>query len=149
MSLRGNGFRVSKTPYVSGTPLVYITPTTEALPINAILKQGSTMGGAVGLALNSTYVTPTHIGLAATTGGTSIAIPCIRITPDVEFIVPMSSSETVISTTNVGNHVEFSSSGTSVVASATGTFKISAVYNTSAALAQYVKGYFVGLKSTV
>jgi hypothetical protein len=30
MSLRGSGFRVSKTQYVSGTPLEFITPTTEA-----------------------------------------------------------------------------------------------------------------------
>jgi hypothetical protein len=107
---------------------------------------GSTMGGSVGL--SGTTHLPNFIGVKATTGDTA-QIPCIKVTSDIEFIVPLSSSESAVSTTNVGNHVAVSSSGTSLVASATGVFKISAVYATSGAAYQFFKGYFVGAGSTI
>lgn len=144
--MRGNGFRVNSAAHSYGDPTEYITPTTQALPINSVLVQGSTMGGEVGLA--ATTNVPDFIGLRATTGGQTIDIPCIRVLPTVEFVVPLATSETVISTTNEGNHVSFATSGTAIVASATGTFVIRKVYNTSGADAQYFTGHFTPVAVT-
>lgn len=138
--MRGSGFRVNKAGYVYGQPLEFRTPTTEALPLYSVGQQGSTAGGNVGLC-NTTGI-PEFIIMQATTGSQATQIPVLRVLPGVEFIVPCASSETVVSTTNVGNYVAFATSGTAISPDSSGTFAISGVYNTSAANAQFFTGYF-------
>jgi len=141
MSLRGKGFRVNKTQYVSGTPLVYITPTTEVLPLNGLLRQGSTMGGALGTLGTTVPTKERFICMRATTGAQTL-IPFLRIDASYELIAPVASSETVISTTQIGQQVAFSSSGTCLCPATTGYFAISGVFNTSGVTAQYLTGRF-------
>lgn len=145
--IRGNGFRPNNTPTVSGTPLEYRTPSTEVLAFGEILKQGSTMGGALGHSDSTTPGIQRFIAVKATTGATT-PIPVIRLLPGMELIVPAASSETVVSTTQIGNFVAVSSSGTSICCATTGVFVISGVFNTSGASAQYFTGYFSGVAAT-
>ena len=144
---RGNGFRANKTPFVSGTPLDYIAATTEVLAFGQILKQGSTMGGAVGAGDSTTPGAAVFVGMRATTGATT-PIPVLRVFPGMELIVPAASSETAISTTQIGNHVAISSSGTCICAATTGKFVLSGVYSTSAVASQYFTGYFASIAAT-
>ena len=148
--MRGNGFRTNKSPYVYASPLEFISPSSEHLPLNSVLKQGSTMGGRVGLMTGTTYATPDFISASDVAAGSSAStIPVIRVKSDIELIVPQASSATVVSTTNIGNHVACCTSMTCVDTATTGVFVISGIYNTSAAAAQYFTGHFIAAGTTI
>lgn len=139
--MRGNGFRPYNSNTVNGTRLDYLTPTTEALAFGQIVCQGSTMGGAVGTLGTTVPTKQRFIAMKATTGATT-PIPCFRIGVMDELVAPAATSETVVSTTQIGQSIAFSSSGTCLCPATTGYFTISGVYNTSAVTGQYFTGYF-------
>lgn len=142
--VRGNGFRPHNTAEVNGTPLQFVKPTTEALAFGQIVYQGSTYGGAVGKAATTNVEKPKFIAFKATTGAQDL-IPVLRLGTGsyYELIAPAASSGTVVSTTNIGNYIAFSSSGTALVPATTGHFVVSGVFNTSSVTAQFFTGYFV------
>lgn len=142
--IRGRGFRPHNTAEVNGTPLQHIKPTTEVLAFGQIVFQGSTYGGAVGTANTTNVEKPKFIAFRATTGAQDL-IPVLRLGTGsyYELIAPVASSETVVSTTAIGNYIAFSSSGTSLSPGTTGHFVVSGVFNTSSVTAQYLTGYFV------
>jgi len=137
-----------RTPTKNGTPFEYLVPASS-FEFGAALKQGSTMGGKVGIMTGSTSYTPDFIGYAATTGAALPLIPCLRVEKTQEFICNTASSDAVISTTRIGDHVRLSSSGTAIVGTKAGTFVISGVYNTSDAKANTVTGHFVSVATTI
>lgn len=145
--IRGNGFRVNNTPVVNGTPIEHLKPSTEALAFGQIVCQGSTMGGALGTLGTTVPTKERFIALKATTGAQTLA-PFLRIDATYELIAPVASSETVISTTQIGQQIAFSSSGTALCPATTGYFVISGVFNTSAVTAQYLTGRFVTAVAT-
>lgn len=136
-----------KSLEVNGTPLEYIPSTTEVLAFGQALKQGSTMGGSVG-AMTGTTAKPQFIGFVATTGGTN-PIPVLRVTDQVEFVVNNASSVSAVSTTQKGLYFALSTSQTALDTGSTGFFKVSNVYNTSSAQAQYFTGFFTEYGTTL
>ena len=139
--IRGSGFRPYSTPTVDGTALEHNKPSTEALAFGQIVCRGSTMGGALGGVGTTMLTKQKFIAFKATTGAQDL-IPFLRLSPMQELIAPVASSETVISTTQIGQQIAFSSSGTALCPATTGHFIISGVYNTSAVTAQFLTGYF-------
>lgn len=136
-----------KSLEVNGTPLEYIATTTEALQLGQALKQGSTMGGSVGAMTGSTAI-PQFISMKASTGDTNPK-PVFRVTDQVEFIINNASSVSAVSTTQVGLHFALSSSQSALDTGTTGFFKVSGVFNTSGAQAQYFTGFFTEYGTTL
>ena len=142
---RGTGVQISKSPYVNGCPIEYaFQSTNQSFAQNQLVKFGTTGGGKLDYADGSTYYKGGGlcISLKATTGSTTVLVPYMRVSYDVEYSVPVCTSDTVISTTHVTNHISVSSSG-GALPGTTGSFRVTNVYNTSAVSAQVVTGMFM------
>jgi len=145
--MRGNGFRPYNTPTVDGTRLEHMTPSTDVLAFGQLVCQGSTMGGTLGVVGTTMLTKQKFICFRATTGATD-TVPFLRVGLLQELVAPVATSETVISTTQIGQQIAYSSSGTCLCPATTGHFVISGVFNTSAVTGQFLTGHFIPFVGT-
>lgn len=146
--------KVYKSPYVYSQPMEYYPASTGQLQLGQLVKIDSTntspyrVISPVGLtSCTNTFKVKLYIAMKdqatpTTSQSRDLNFPVLAVDPGVTYVVDHATSETVISTTDIGVNYAVSSSGAATKGS-TGNFRILGMYNTSDTAAQKLIGHFV------